>query len=431
MRCPNCNEENPSPMRFCRRCGSNLRGTTRMRGAIGSLLSLLVVVCLVVWIMKRPSTAPSAELAISAPRSQTPAAQVEPAAQPITLGIAYGTEKRDWLTWAVSEFAKTPEGREIHIDLKPMGSLDAAHAIIKGDKSIQVWSPASALYRDVFVRDYKDSHAGANPILSEAPLALTPMVFVSWEQRYDAFIKHYNEMNFRTIGQAMQEKSGWATIANEPEWMFFKFSHTKPDSSNSGLMTLLLMGYDYHGKQSGLNGRDITDEGFATWMRSIEKSLTGAASGLTASTGDLMTSMVQRGWSTYDVIFVYESVAIDRVKQANGRWGQLKIIYPKYNMWNDNPYCILDVPSSSEAQRRAAKVFADFLLSERVQREAMVHGFRPANVQVPTNAPDSPFTLYQNVGIRPDAPGIFCEPPKAEVIENLLLAWERSQAELH
>jgi ABC-type Fe3+ transport system substrate-binding protein len=257
------------------------------------------------------------------------------------------------------------------------------------------------------------------------------MVFVAWQQRFDAFARHYNEMNFQTIGQAIVEKEGWTAIANQPDWGFFKFSHTDPGSSNSGLMSLVLMSYDYRAKHAGLDNTDILDSKFQDWLRTIERNLVGARSGLSDSTGNLMTSMVQRGWSTYDVIFVYESVAIDYLQRANGRYGPLKVVYPKYNMWNDNPYYVLDVPWSSPEQRKAAKMFLDFLLGEDAQRQAMTHGFRPANTNVPTNGPDSPFAKYPNLGIRPDVPGIFCEPPKAEVMESLLLAWQRSQAELH
>ncbi|MGA2705339.1 MAG: hypothetical protein ABSH35_30170 [Isosphaeraceae bacterium] len=48
-------------------------------------------------------------------------------------------------------------------------------------------------------------------------LALTPMVFVMWQDRRDAFIKKYGKVNFKTIGQAMQEPGGWETIAAQPQ----------------------------------------------------------------------------------------------------------------------------------------------------------------------------------------------------------------------
>jgi hypothetical protein len=58
----------------------------------------------------------------------------------------------------------------------------------------------------------------------------------------------------------------------------------------------------------------------------------------------------------------------------------------------------------------------------------MTHGFRPANVNVPTNDPDSPFVKFADVGLQANVPGVFCEPPDADAIETLLLGWQRSQA---
>src|SRR5215471_14977561 len=55
---------------------------------------------------------------------------------PVEIGIAYGTEKQRWLEWAVSQFAKTSDGKRISVDLIPMGSLEGAHAILSGDQRI-------------------------------------------------------------------------------------------------------------------------------------------------------------------------------------------------------------------------------------------------------------------------------------------------------
>jgi hypothetical protein len=401
----------------------------RRRGAALAVFALAVTV-VVAWLgWKRLAPEKPGAPVQARPSAAAPDAPARADRNPVTIGVAYGTEKQDWLKWAADEFAKTPQGRGVRIDLKPMGSLEAAQAIVRGDKTIHVWSPASSLYKDVFVRDWTAGHPGTNPIAKESPLALTPMVFVMWDQRYGPFVKRYRELNFRTAGQALAEKGGWGAIAGQPDWMFFKFSHTNPNSSNSGLVALALMGYEFAGRPSGLAGRDITDPRFQSWIRELERSLTGAASGLNSSTGYLMTAMVQRGWSTYDAVYVYESVAIDRLKQADGRWGPLRVVYPKYNMWNENPYYLLDVPWSDEEHRRSAGALLEFLLSEPVQREAMAHGFRPANVNVPTRDADSPFVRLEPAGVRGDVPGVFCEPPSAEVLENLLLAWQRGQAE--
>jgi len=154
----------------------------------------------------------------------------------VEIGIAYGTEKKNWLEWAVQEFANTPDGGKIKINLIPKGSLEGAQALVAGDKTIQVWSPASSLYKDTFVQDWQIKYSNA-PILKEESLALTPMVFVIWEERYQALIQKYKSLNFTTIAQALQEKGGWNAIAQKPEWGLFKLGHTHPTKSNSGMKT--------------------------------------------------------------------------------------------------------------------------------------------------------------------------------------------------
>lgn len=341
----------------------------------------------------------------------------------VRVGVAYGTEKRRWLEWAVAEFAKTEEGEEIGIDLIPMGSLEGAQAVLAKDERIHVWSPASALYKDVFLQEWqvRQGGGGGDAIAREENLALTPMVFVMWAERHAAFQKKYGQVSFRTLGEALAEPSGWQTIAGKPEWGLFKLGHTHPNQSNSGLMTLALMAYDYHQKSRDLTLQDILDPGFVTWLRDFERGV----SGLSNSTGNMMREMVLKGPSAYDALVVYESVAIDYLKNAEGRWGELRVVYPQRNAWNENPYYVLDVPWSSPEQREAAGKFLDFLQTETVQKQSLVHGFRPGNPAVPVRFAGSPFVAYQRFGLSVDL-GQACETPRAEVINNLLAGWERA-----
>jgi hypothetical protein len=340
----------------------------------------------------------------------------------VEIGIAYGTEKQRWLETAVEEFKSTPEGKHIQVNLIPMGSLEGAHAALSGDKRIDVWSPASAVYKNTFVEDWQAKY-GSNPILKEEPLALTPMVFVMWEERYQAFKQHYSAVDFDTINRALHESGGWQTIGKQPDWGLFKFGHTNPGDSNSGILALLLAGHNYFKKTDDLTVGEVTDIKFQGWLSQLES----ATSSDSNSTGNLMREMVLKGPSSYDALLVYESVAIDYLKNAEGRWGSIHVIYPEYNIWNENPYYILNAPWSSDDQRKAAQAFLDFLLSEPVQRESMNHGFRPANPNVPTRTPDSPWTRYQTNGIKIDL-GRICAAPKAEVVTNLLASWQRREA---
>lgn len=95
-------------------------------------------------------------------------------------------------------------------------------------------------------------------------------------------------------------------------------------------------------------------------------------------------------------------------------------------MWNDNPCYILDTTWSSADQRNAAGTFLDFLLSETVQKESLKHGFRPGNPTVPIKFPESPFVQYARFGLQIEIANVG-QPPKADVINNLLAAWQRTQ----
>ncbi len=339
----------------------------------------------------------------------------------IEIGIAYGTEKERWLKWAVSEFEKSKEGASIRINLIPKGSLEGAQALLEGDEKIHVWSPASALYTDVFIQEWTLKHNSA-PIAREEALALSPMVFVFWSERFDSFSSKYSSVSFDSIRQALVEPGGWDAIASKPQWGLFKFGHTHPNQSNSGLMNLTLMAYEYHGKNRNLTLKDILDPSFQSWMKETES----AVSGLSNSTGNMMKDMVLRGPSSYDALCVYENVVIDYLKNAKGRWGDLHVAYPALNMWNENPYYIINAPWSDAAHKKAAGRFLDFLISEPIQKAALTHGFRPGNPAVPIIFPESPFTLYKKNGLKVDIPTV-CEPPKAEVINNLLGIWQRQR----
>jgi ABC-type sulfate transport system substrate-binding protein len=212
-------------------------------------------------------------------------------------------------------------------------------------------------------------------------------------------------------------------LHKNPEWGIFKFGHTHPNQSNSGLATLLLMAYDYHHKTSGLNLKDIVDVNFQNWMQNLESGV----SSLPNSTGNMMKEMILKGPSAFDAVFVYESVAIDYLRNAEGRWGSLRVVYPKYNMWNDNPYYIINASWVNSDQKKAAEAFLNFLYSEPVQKQSLTHGFRPGNPAVPIKFQGSPFLQLQNFGLKIEI-GTVCEAPKAEVINNLLASWQRGQA---
>jgi serine/threonine-protein kinase len=362
------------------------------------------------------------------PGSRSPAGDASASAtspQPLEINIAYGTEKEKWLKEALAAFQQTPDGRRLKVNLVGLGSVEGAQAILDGPGQvpIHVWSPASSAYRNVFEQEWRIKHNG-EPILHAENLALTPMVFVLWKSRYDPFVAKFGKVSFQTIAEAMREPGGWATIANEPGWGLFKFGHTHPSKSNSGLLTLTLMAYEFVHKERGLTTADVTQVPFQVWLQEFERGVVRPGGSLANSTGNLMRELVLRGPSQYDGLMVYENLVIDYLDAARQRWGDLQVAYPVPNLWNEHPYYILNVPWSSAAQRAAARQFLEFLVSESIQRKALEHGFRPGNPTVPVRFADSPLVRHEAQGLTIDLPRV-CEPPRAEVINDLIASFRR------
>ena len=364
-----------------------------------------------------------------------PATTAPPVAAPIEINLTFGTEKKKWLEAALQDFEKTRASRRIKVNLYGAGSIegglavlggpDEARTILKASKPVpvHVWSPASRGYQDVFEHEWGLKNNGASGIARGENLVLTPMVFVMWKHRYDPFIKKYGAVTFQTLGEAMREPGGWGAIANKPEWGHFKFSHTDPNKSNSGMLSLVMMAYAFTGKDSELALSDITQARFQRDLLAFERGLTRHGGTLVHSTGTLMDDMVLRGPSQYDCLLLYENLAIDNLRKAQARQGnelgELRVIYPDPNMWNEHPYYILNVPWSSPEHKAAATEFLDFLLSKRIQSTALNYGFRPSNADIPLDAPESPFDRNARFGVQIGVPRV-CEPPKAEVVNDLL-----------
>jgi hypothetical protein len=189
-------------------------------------------------------------------------------------------------------------------------------------------------------------------------------------------------------------------------------------------LTLVLMAYEFAHKERGLTTADVTQVPFQGWLQEFERGVVRPGGSLTHSTGTLMRELVLRGPSQYDGLMVYENLAIDYLDSARERWGDLQVVYPVPNLWNEHPYYILNVPWSNQAQRAAARQFLDFLTSEPVQRKALEHGFRPGNPAVPVRFPGSPLVRHEAAGLAIDLPRVY-ENPRAEVLNDLIASFRR------
>jgi ABC-type Fe3+ transport system substrate-binding protein len=357
---------------------------------------------------------------------------IGPAQEPVVVTIWYGTEKHAWLEESARRFNEggpRVDGRPIQLALRGMGSREQARRVASedwgGGAPPTVVSPASTVWLELLGAQWAARHADTPRVLADgplapAPLALSPLVAVAWEER-GALIWGESEADFWPRLHGALAQPNWSRLGGREEWGPVKLGQTSPLSSNSGAQALALMAYAYHGKSAGLTPADVEAAAFAEWLAVLQ----GAVPAFGASSGELMTTMLQRGPSTYDLALVYENLAIQMLGGARS-WGQLRVYYPPATLLSDHPYAILDAPWITREQREAARMFRDFLLSRATQERALAYGFRPADPVVPivTGDPQNPFNRYQANGLRANIRQQ-AEPPRPEVLESLLSLWQR------
>lgn len=364
------------------------------------------------------------------PKTGTPGTPGEVSAPPrgakVTLDFLYTTEKERWLKGALEEFAKARP--DIYVKARGVGTIESIRLITEGKETPVAWSPADEVAINLL--DTEWSLQKGAPIVDRAedvapqPLVITPLVVIAWEERAKALAKAGtgDPGDWSVIHRLATDPKGWLGVGASAEWGFVKLGHTAPNTSNSGLQTLILMAYGFHGKSAGLVQADILDEKFQKWLKEIET----AVGKFGNSSGTYMRDMVLFGPSKYDLIWNYESVAISEMAAAQGRWGNLSVYYPKPTLWSNHPFVVLKNASATPEQREAAKVLRDFLLSVPIQQRALDAGFRPANpdVKVLTADPNNPWNRLKPYGVRVDIPPT-AEPPSGEVTRLLLETWRR------
>ncbi|HVT02654.1 MAG TPA: serine/threonine-protein kinase, partial [Thermoanaerobaculia bacterium] len=124
----------------------------------------------------------------------------------VQLPIAYSGEKARFLPWAVQEFNKTAQGKNVSVELLPMSQVQAEEALMRGNPKIVVWTPTSSLLRPQFEERWRTKH-DSSPILSDSLLSLTPQVFVMYKSRYEALRKKFGELCFASLRKALDAKT--------------------------------------------------------------------------------------------------------------------------------------------------------------------------------------------------------------------------------
>ena len=340
----------------------------------------------------------------------------------VTIHIVYGSEKQEWLEPLVEVYnaqkVKTANGSRIVVQATPMGSIESAEAIVSGTLKPTVWSPASSIYIPVANAAWRSGeHTGDLVVGTPKDLVLSPVVIAMWQPMAMALGWPEKHLGWAEVAALATSDEGWAAYGY-PEWGRFKFGHTHPNYSNSGIVSVIAEAYAGANKQRGLTTEDLQRPELKAFMADVESSIIHYGT----STGFFAQRMFERGPSYLSAAVMYENLVVaQEAKRLTGQSPQLPVvaIYPREGtFWSNHPYAILNAPWVTEEQAAAAEAFLSFLLDRPQQLKAGAFGFRPADPSIPLTSP-----LDAQHGVDPMQPQTVLEVPSAEVIARIQELW--------
>lgn len=229
----------------------------------------------------------------------------------VTVSIVYGSEKQAWLEPLVEQFNaarnKTSDGKIIVVEATAMGSIESVRGIIEGTLQPTVWSPASSVYIPVANSEWKKNHTDDLVTGTPKDLVLSPVVIAMWRPMAQALGWPDKALGWEDIAQLATSEEGWSAYGH-PEWGQFKFGHTHPAYSNSGIVSIIAEAYAGLGKQRGLTEADLKSTELKDFMTNVESSVIHYGT----STGFFGERMFERGPSYLSAAVLYENLKIGR-----------------------------------------------------------------------------------------------------------------------
>jgi Ca-activated chloride channel family protein len=329
-----------------------------------------------------------------------------------TLVLAYSPEKASLLQALVAKFndskQRTSDRRTMRVELREMQPDEMVQAALGEEPGFQALSPDASLWLDLLDLQWADAHRGEagelppHRIADSARYAVSPIVIAAWPE-----VAQMLAAEDRSVGWADLQ----ARATSDPN---FRWSHAST-SYASGMLATLAEFYAGAGKTRALTEADVTARATLDYVKAIEHTVSFYGDNEAVA----MRLMSDQGRDFLDALVVQEALVV----QHNQEGGQpLVAIYPREGtLWEDHPLALLDDPAVTDNQRRTFQALADFLRQPEQQNFILSQGFRPADLSIPIDGPDSPLTPAN--GVDPKQPQTTLQKPGPSVVQVVQNVW--------
>jgi Ca-activated chloride channel family protein len=340
-----------------------------------------------------------------------PSGDVEPAST--ALRLAYSPEKQVLFEGLVADFNAqelvSGDGERLRVEtvqLDPEAMIDAALA-----GEVQAIVPDSSIWLDTLDRAYaerlttEDVVGGGAGLTSEViRWAVSPVVIAMWED------------TAREMGWP-DRSIGWVDLLDraqsDPD---FKWSHAATNSA-SGLLATLAEFYAGAGVTRGLTEELARSQEVIDYVGAIEQTVHFYGEGEWA----VIQRVLDEGSDFLDAFVLQEQLVI-YFNQQPDRPGQLVAIYPdEGTLWEDHPLALIESSVLTPLQRETYRAFGEYLTSTPVQQRVLQAGYRPADLSIPIDGPDSPFN--DTTGADPAQPQTTLQMPAPSVVQVVRDVW--------
>ena len=339
----------------------------------------------------------------------------------VKLIFTYGSEKEEWIKDVTTAFNsgdhRLADGRTIVVEAIPLGSGDCIDELLTESRKADITSPASAAFIQLGNAESR-AKSGKDLVGSTENLVLSPVVIAMWKPMAEAIGYGTKPVGWGDILALARDTRGWAAYGH-PEWGPFRFGHTSPESSNSGLISIFAEAYAATGKKGGLTRADVEKPATAAFVAGIERSVVHYGS----STGFFGRKMFANGPEYLSAAVMYENMVIESYGSQYSLPFPIVAIYPKEGtFWSDHPVGVVQRPWVTPEKKEAAKIYIDYLLAKPQQQKAIPYGFRPGAVDVPVAAP-----IDAAHGVDPREPLTTLEVPQVDVMHAILALWHANK----